>query len=102
MSNLAHFTLGSLNDLISEDFFNVDDYVDVKFIAPSKNTKLSSFRLFFVSFTPQIMMRITNKFPHNISIASANEVFFFDPIITDKLGLCFTFNSRIAAYLSPR
>lgn len=49
MSNLAHFTLGSLNDLISEDFFNVDDYVDVKFIAPSKNTKLSSFRFGFCS-----------------------------------------------------
>lgn len=31
MKNLAHFTLNNLNDLLndSENFFNVDDYLDV-------------------------------------------------------------------------
>lgn len=36
MNNLAHFTINNLNDLINEkeNYFNVDDYVDVQFIAP--------------------------------------------------------------------
>lgn len=33
MGALAHFTIGNLGDLISESFFPVDDYVDVRFIA---------------------------------------------------------------------
>jgi hypothetical protein len=48
------------------------------------------------------MMKISNKFPHNITITSTNDVFYFSPILTDELGLCYTFNSRISSYLSPQ
>jgi hypothetical protein len=48
------------------------------------------------------MMKISNKFPHNITITSTSDVFFFTPILTDELGLCYTFNSRISSYLSPQ
>lgn len=47
-------------------------------------------------------MRISNKFPHNITLTSTDEVFYFEPILTDELGLCFSFNSRISSYLTPR
>jgi hypothetical protein len=47
-------------------------------------------------------MKISNKFPHNITVSSTKETFFFEPILTDELGLCYTFNSRISPYLSPK
>lgn len=99
MKNLAHFTIDNLNDLISErqNFFRIDDFVDVNF-----QISLSRHRQTFDIVSTQIMMRISNKFPHNITITSTADVFFFSPILTDELGLCFTFNSRISPYLSPK
>lgn len=50
------------------------------------------------------MMKISNKFPHKISLTSANEEIFFhaEPILIDELGLCYTFNSKISPFLAPR
>lgn len=49
----------------------------------------------------QIIMNVSNKFPHNITITSSNDTFYFEPIMTDELGLCYSFNSRISSFLSP-
>lgn len=46
-------------------------------------------------------MNVSNKFPHNITITSSNDTFYFEPIMTDELGLCYSFNSRISSFLSP-
>lgn len=56
-------------------------------------------RVFLSSF--QIIMNVSNKFPHNITITSSNDTFYFEPIMTDELGLCYSFNSRISSFLSP-
>lgn len=112
MNNLAHFTIDTLEDLIRENFFSVDDYVDVKFIGSFSENFMILFQFYMslithqdfhhIYFKLQIMMKISNKFPHNISVSSTREVFSFEPIFTDELGLCFTFNSRISAFLSPK
>lgn len=103
MRSLAHFTMNSLSDLISEEenYFNVNDYLDVEFIYNA--TRRHRQQRFNYSFHPlQIMMRISNKFPHNITVSSSSGVFFFEPVVSDELGLCYTFNSRLASYLSPK
>lgn len=102
MKNLAHFTINSLGDLLSKqgNFFNgEDDYIDVTCILLHK--------LILLEFTPifrlliQVLMKISNRLPQNITISSTNISFLFSPILTDELGLCYTFNSRISPYLSP-
>lgn len=62
-------------------------------------SKKSLFAEFLSSF--QIIMNVSNKFPHNITITSSNDTFYFEPIMTDELGLCYSFNSRISSFLSP-
>lgn len=62
-------------------------------------SKKSLFADFLSSF--QIIMNVSNKFPHNITITSSNDTFYFEPIMTDELGLCYSFNSRISSFLSP-
>ncbi|CRL07283.1 CLUMA_CG020262, isoform A [Clunio marinus] len=78
MNSLAHFRIDNLHELANakENFFDIEDYIS-------------------------IIMRISNKFPHHITITSSNEIYYFEPILSEQLGLCYSFNSRISTLLSP-
>lgn len=96
MKNLAHFNIHKLDDLLSErpKFFRVDKFLEVFFCFLFHQTFIWS------SISFKIMLEISNKFPHNVTVN--NETFFFSTIFTDELGMCFTFNSRISPFLSPK
>lgn len=51
------------------------------------------------------MMKISNKFPHNITltlVANDELLFYFEPILIDELGLCYSYNSMVSPFLAPR
>ena len=79
LKKLVNFDISNLNELtsIDQNVFKIDDYL-------------------------RIIMRISNKFTHNITLSSTSQVFYFEPIIVDEVGFCYTFNSRISPYLSPK
>lgn len=78
MKKLANFDINNLNELTSVDqnVFEIDDYL-------------------------KILMRISKKFTHNITLSSTSQPFYFEQTIVDDVGLCYTFNSRISPYLTP-
>lgn len=79
LKKLANFDIGNLNELtsIEQNVFKINEYLS-------------------------ILMKISNKFTHNITLSSTSEAFYFEPIIVDEVGYCYTFNSRISPYLSPK
>ena len=74
---LANFEFSTLEELIGADqnYFQPEEYLEV-------------------------LQRISNKIPNNISVTTTDEVFFFEPILIDEIGYCYSFNSKIAPFLS--
>ncbi|KAG5672729.1 hypothetical protein PVAND_002830 [Polypedilum vanderplanki] len=77
---LSNFNINNLGELIDikQNYFRVDEYLNV-------------------------LDKISNKFPHNISLSfiSTSDEHLFDPVLIDTLGLCYTFNSKISSFFSP-
>lgn len=90
--NLKEFTM------IEQEHFEVDEFLDVRWNEVSP--KILANNLVFLFF--QILLRVSNKIPGNTIFSLAHERIVFTEFLTADMGLCYTFNSKLAPFMSPK